>query len=261
MIMPFFIRVVLSLLFLFGLWVLFGKIILLFLSMIPFLLRKVFILFYQLVEIPIAKLHKKFGGNFYKIENYMASFGERADNLLNRWYDAWHSLYRFKIGIAILVYIICLLLITLPSVLPIKSDFLKSGERIYLSGEKYLVDSMLNHKGKDSNQAVMTATMGEVGHEDDQLQEDAIELVVTNIKSSLLVRDIPDMNYSVTLERLYNGDQVLWLGEMLFAPAENNQVEAWIKIRTENGTDGWSRLLYLHPIDYSEAKYLVTQIQ
>lgn len=82
-------------------------------------------------------------------------------------------------------------------------------------------------------------------------------LVVSGVSSSLLVRDIPSMNNCVVLERLGNGDKVLWTGEIQFSEAEDNHVEPWVKIVTEDGEEGWSRPFYLHPEEYVGVEFYV----
>ena len=65
------------------------------------------------------------------------------------------------------------------------------------------------------------------------------------------------MQNGTALERLHNDDVVLWNGEMIFAEAEGKHVEAWVKVTTKNGIEGWSRLYYLRPKDYEEIIFYV----
>ena len=75
--------------------------------------------------------------------------------------------------------------------------------------------------------------------------------------SSLLVRDAPSMTDGSILGRLQNEDTVLWHGEMCFLETDNGQIEPWVKIITVDGIEGWSRLNYLHPIEYENLEFEV----
>lgn len=72
-----------------------------------------------------------------------------------------------------------------------------------------------------------------------------------------MVRDVPSLENCAVLERLGNGDLVVWRGEMQFSEAEDDHVEPWVKIVTEEGTEGWSRLFYLHPEEYMDVEFSV----
>lgn len=82
-------------------------------------------------------------------------------------------------------------------------------------------------------------------------------LVVSGVNSSLLVRDIPSTENCTVLDRLQNDDIVVWTGQMVFAEAEGDHVEPWVKIITQNNVEGWSRLYYLHPEQYADEVYFV----
>lgn len=84
-------------------------------------------------------------------------------------------------------------------------------------------------------------------------------LVVDGVKSSLLVRDIPATEGSMALARLHNDDVVIWRGQITFSEVNNNRVEAWVKVTTEEGVEGWSRLYYLRPESYKNIEYIVTK--
>ena len=81
--------------------------------------------------------------------------------------------------------------------------------------------------------------------------------MVSGVSSSLLVRDMPSMEDCEVLERLVNGDMVIWRGEMRFSEAEDEHVEPWVKVVTEEGTEGWSRLFYLHPEEHADMEFRV----
>ncbi|MEY8426586.1 SH3 domain-containing protein [Lachnospiraceae bacterium 46-15] len=65
------------------------------------------------------------------------------------------------------------------------------------------------------------------------------------------------MKNSEKLCRLKNGDAVLWRGELVFAEADDEHVEPWVKIVTGDGIEGWSRLFYLHPEEYQGMEFEV----
>ena len=81
---------------------------------------------------------------------------------------------------------------------------------------------------------------------------------MSGISTSLLVRDSPSVEEGAILDRLKNGDVVIWRGEMRFSKTDDSHVEPWVKIITESGVEGWSRLFYLHPEPYADVEFWVT---
>lgn len=81
-----------------------------------------------------------------------------------------------------------------------------------------------------------------------------IELVTSGLNSSLLVRSDPSIDKGEVLGRLYNDDIVIWTGQMVFAEVNDGSIEPWVKIRTSEKIEGWSRLYYLHPAQYENLK-------
>jgi hypothetical protein len=63
---------------LFFTWLIFGRLILKLLSIVLWLFQKVFIGLYQLLEIPISALHRKFGTSFEIIDQGLTTFAEKV---------------------------------------------------------------------------------------------------------------------------------------------------------------------------------------
>ena len=86
-----------------------------------------------------------------------------------------------------------------------------------------------------------------VSDEPEPIQETVqIPLTIYRVSSVLAIRDIPSTVECTTLDTLPNGAVVYWYGELAFGFAEGRQ-EAWVKVITDSGTEGWGRLNYLHP--------------
>lgn len=62
------------------------------------------------------------------------------------------------------------------------------------------------------------------------------------------------------LGKLYNDDVVIWTGQMVFAEVNDRSIEPWVKIRTSEGIEGWSRLYYLHPAQYENLDMRVSTV-
>ncbi|MBQ8821297.1 MAG: hypothetical protein IJZ82_01510 [Lachnospiraceae bacterium] len=257
--LPFWLRVVSSLAIIVILWRILGKGVFWILSLVPFLLRRIFIVLYQIIELPITILHKKLGAGFYDIDNHMVIIGERIDSFFEKWYECWHSHYKFHWGKALIIYFIIVFFIVAPSLFSVDNDSLKRGEELYLFCEKTFIEWIEKQIEEDSIQEVVVTKDEQVTIEKEEMEVSKIELMVSGVNSSLLVRDIPDMEEGIALERLHNGDIVVWAGEMIFAEAADNHIEAWVKVITQNEVDGWSRLFYLHPLNYENASYHITE--
>lgn len=239
-------------------WRIFRRVILWIMSGIPFLMGKIFRYTYLLFEIPIAALHKEFGSGFHEIDNGLSQMGERLDKLIDQWYTKLHFPKEYQLGKNLLVYGICILFVAIPSFMETDNGILRMGEKAYRNSEIFLLNLMEKHGWY--NPGVIEVSVADiqqqVGDEAGQSAFGTI-FVVSGVSSSLLVRDIPSMENCVVLERLGNGDKVLWTGEIQFSEAEDNHVEPWVKIITENGAEGWSRLFYLHPEEYVGVEFYV----
>lgn len=255
--LPFMMRAAILLLLLLLAWKLLGRPILWCLSLIPFLIDKAFLLLYQIVEIPIAILHKKIGAEFYKVENFMAGIGGAVDGVLNRWYTSWHTKHKFEWGKAIAIYILCLAFVALPAFVSVESSILKSGNQLYTAGEKILAGYVEKYEVQKMVRQASAGEGGQAASNEAETQQQEIGLVVINVKSSLLVRGAPNIDSGEVLEKLSNGETVAWTGELVFAEAEDHNMETWVKVKTKNGTVGWSRLSYLSPTDNEEREFIV----
>lgn len=250
--MPFWLRATGFLFIVFVLWRLLGRAILWILSILPFILEKIVILYYHIIEFPISILHKKFGGNFYKADKAAAKFCGRIDSAIHCWYHVWHTKYQFKLKRAITVYCLLLIIIIVPSFVSGKNEVLSIGETIYLSGENFVIRYLDKQEEYLAVQKEMEESNRHQETENVMAQDVGIGMIVYGVKSSLLVRDIPDMNEGVTLDRLKNKDRVEWTGELVFAETENNKIEPWVKVKTEGNIEGWSSMYYLYPEDHEE---------
>lgn len=258
--MPFWVRVAIVLfLLIVVVWAVIRKKALWVLSFLPFLFRMGFRYIFLVIEIPIAGFHKKFGSGFYKIDNGMSWVGEKVDLAFARWYGAWHDAEKSSFGRRIAIYMLCTAFVVAPGFLKIEDGILKSGEAFYIGCETVVVDWLKEHEWYESaQQAVADLNAGEQPASE-TIEEDSIEitLIVSGVRSSLLVRSVPSMKKSKKLCRLKNGDAVFWRGELVFAEADDEHVEPWVKVVTSDGIEGWSRLFYLHPQEYQEREFEV----
>lgn len=256
-----FARVAILFFIIFVFWLLFGRKILWFLSLTPFLLERLFRYFYLLIEVPVAALHKKLGTSFYKIDNKLSQFGEKIDSAMLRWYNAWHSSKKIHLGKSLLVYVLCVAFITFPSFMKLETNAFRTGEIVYLHCETFLVDWIVKRGWYDHSEPV---SLNQDIQVDQHIQSESepfdMKLIVSGLKSSLLVRDIPSTENCIVLDRLYNGNTVVWSGRLVFSEADNDHIEPWAKVITPNGIEGWARLFYLHPEQYEDIElYVQTQ--
>lgn len=254
--LPFWVRVSLMLFVIAVLWAIFRKVICWVLSLIPYILRKIFRVFYLLIEMPIAALHKKCGSCFYKIDNMLSLIGEKTDSILHCWYMAWHYPKKIHLGIFLLVYVVCVVLIVVPSFMKTDSN-LKFGENAYMRCETRFIKWLQERE-------LYKPTIEAYMNQGKQIESGSVEidsfnvtLVVSGVSSTLLVRDIPSTENCIILDRLQNNDTVIWKGQLVFSEADNSHVEPWVKVETANGIEGWCRLFYLHPDDYAEQEFYV----
>ncbi|MBD5554509.1 MAG: SH3 domain-containing protein [Roseburia sp.] len=254
--LPFGVRVAMLLLMIVVLWAIFRKVICWVLSLIPYVLIKIFRIFYLLIEMPIAALHKKWGSCFYKIDNILSLVGEKTDTVLHCWYMAWHYPKKFHLGISLLVYAVCVALIVVPSFMKTDSN-LKFGENAYRHCETRFIKWLEEREWY--NPTMQAAMNQEEQIESGSAETDSFDviLVVSGVSSSLLVRDIPSTENCIILDRLQNDDTVIWKGQLVFSEADNSHIEPWVKVVTANGVEGWCRLFYLHPDDYMEQEFYV----
>lgn len=227
------------------LWRLVGKGICRILSVAPWALRLLSRGIYLLLETPVAALHKKYGSVFSKIDNYVLRAAEKIDLALGKWYKSWKSYKGLRPGLALLICAVCFALVTFPRYFHWSSSILRFGNTIYTRCEDFFVNQLQKSEWEVPQEA------------DAELKPPVpkasdIMLEVSGVNSSLLVRDVPDVNDCEVLARLYNGDQVTWRGQMTFAKADNEHVEAWVRIITADGIEGWSRLFYLHPKPFDD---------
>lgn len=250
-------RVAFLICFVFLLWLLVGRIILWIMSGIPFLLIKLHRLIYCIVQIPISFLHKKFGSALYKADNGVAVIGVHIEDLLQKWYIRWHAKGKTNKKIEILCFIVIYIIIVVPPKVFSNDSVLCIPGNVYCEEESKLVNKIEAGQRKK----VITDISEEVMQNEDETFEvtepDLIELRVVGIRTALLIRDVPSVERGIALERLKNNDVVKWSGQLIFAETEDNHKEAWVKIISQNGIEGWSRLDYLCPTHYETEEYQV----
>lgn len=250
-------RVAFLMCFVFLLWLLVGRIILWIMSGIPFLLIKLHRLIYYIVQIPISFLHKKFGSALYKADNGVAVIGVHIEDLLQKWYIRWHAKGKTNKKIEILCFIVIYIIIVVPPKVFSNDSVLCIPGNVYCEEESKLVNKIEAGQRKK----VITDISEEVMQNEDETFEvtepDLIELRVVGIRTALLIRDVPSVERGIALERLKNNDVVKWSGQLIFAETEDNHKEAWVKIISQNGIEGWSRLDYLCPTHYETEEYQV----
>lgn len=243
------------------LWWMMGKKILYICSLFPFLLNQIYRWFYLLVEIPVTVFHKKIGGFFYTIDNQLSKIGREIDDKIHNWYVSWHSPKSAHIGKVLVIYAVLIIFITLPSFIKIENKLLITGQNVYLKIENGAIAWLESH---ELYNAYETVSSGTKDIEDDNLKnsetisDETIEekLIVYGLNTFLAVRDIPSVQDGNKLTSLYNGDEVIWKGRLIFAEAEGH-IEPWVKIITSEGIEGWSRLSYLHPEQYENIEFKV----
>lgn len=250
-------RVAFLMCFVFLLWLLVGRIILWIMSGIPFLLIKLHRLIYCIVQIPISFLHKKFGSALYKADNGVAVIGVHIEDLLQKWYIRWHAKGKTNKKIEILCFIVIYIIIVVPPKVFSNDSVLCIPGNVYCEEESKLANEIEAGQRKK----VITDISEEVMQNEDETFEvtepDLIELRVVGIRTALLIRDVPSVERGIALERLKNNDVVKWSGQLIFAETEDNHKEAWVKIISQNGIEGWSRLDYLCPTHYETEEYQV----
>lgn len=129
------------------LWGLFGKYLLHLLSVIPFLLDNIFRGIYIIIEFPISALHRKCGGGFYNVENFVTNVAEKVDSLLLRWYTSWKHINKITMMPVMLIYIAAVVFIGVVPVLANWPDApISMGGRAYIQCENKLV-SWMESKG------------------------------------------------------------------------------------------------------------------
>lgn len=262
--LPIMIRVAIFLIIPFIVWIVLGKfnseIISKIIALVPLIIRKLFQRLYLLIDIPIDFAHRKFGSSFYEIDNGVSRLGKKIDLKLGKWYHSWETSQRAYIGIGILLYCLCVIIVSLPSLTKIEEGALIKGAEIYLVCENRIIKWLDDHDlyNEVSNDSVAVEIWKDVKEkmDDNQFGEN---MIVTGVSSALLVRDIPSTEGSTTLARLRNNDVVTWSGQITFSEVNNNRVEAWVKVMTEDGVEGWSRLHYLRPEVYENIEYIVTK--
>lgn len=252
--LPLVIRAVIVLLMILMVWKSFRKVFLKIFSIVPFVIRKIFHGIYLLIEAPIDFAHRKWGTSFYALDNGMSKLSKVIDDKLENWFEVWYSGAKKHGGRLLLLYVLCILWIGIPSFIDINSGVLTKGESIYLYCENKIIDFFPQYiRDEKVSTELLEIKLAEDNEEKKVFEE---HLIVFGIKSSLLVRNIPKVEGSTVLTKLHNSDMVLWEGKMVFSEVDSERIEPWVKIRTEDGIEGWSRLYYLRPENYLDKEYV-----
>ena len=259
--LPFSLRVAIGLfLLVFVVWKLGRKIILRILSVIPFLVKRIFLGVYLLIDTILSVLHKRIGWIFVTADEQFGEVCEKVDCKIGEWYTKWRGAQKTKVKECLLIYIISCLIIIVPSYIETDNRMIKAGENAYLKCEEFIVKHIRESRWYNSKKELATGNDWLKKTSTNSVYEGEFQatLIVTGLKSTLLVRDIPNKEKSVTLDKLHNGECVIWNGEIAFSYV-NNQVEMWAKITLEIGITGWSRMDYLYPLEYENRIYNVTE--
>ena len=230
-----------------------------FLSLLPFLLKWMFRAVYLLLEWLVSLLHKLLGGTFYRVGNGLATFGKRVDGWLERWYGAWNKSKSWNPYSALVttVALACYLCVVLPSVLHMDEGWQTWGLSVYLRAEdaftEWVEDQVWYVSSIPDSQPDAVST----GEPEPSQKPVQMSLTVYRVSNVLAIRDIPSTVGCTTLDTLPNGAVVSWFGELAFGFAEGQQ-EAWVKVTTDSGIEGWGRLNYLHPEEDMEVSLVVT---
>lgn len=236
------------------------------LSLIPFLLKWMFRAVYLLLEWLVSLLHKLLGGMFYRVDNVLAALGKRVDGWLERWYGAWNKSksrtpYTTLVTIAVLACYLCVILP--PMLYEEEGSWPTKGWSSYLLVEDAFVGWMA-----DKGWYVSGTPDGSDDHPDEVLVSSEptpipevvqIPLTVYRVTSVLAIRDTPSTEGSIILDTLSNGVVVSWYGGLAFGFAEGQQ-EAWVKVTTDSGVEGWSRLNYLRPEEDMELTLVLANV-
>lgn len=261
-------RVILLLFIFFLLWGLIGRFILLFLSFFPYLLKTIILALYLIFESIEALLHKRIGSNFYAISNKISRYGEKLYSVIDKWYKLWRYPQSIHMKKAFFIYAMIVISIIFAPIFKIQNSTLNFPKTLYIKFESSLVNWLKNKQIFDENiyaeeQIDNTDPIETIDYLpiDTQDMENgnsfAEKIIVFGINTSLLVRDMPNMNGNI-LDRLYNGDEAIWTGFLSFSKV-NGKVEAWIKVITPNEIEGWSRLSYIYPKEYENKEYKIIQ--
>lgn len=236
-------------------WWILSKPILYTLSFLPYVLKKLSCLLYLLLEWPLSILHKAIGGHIAQASNGLARGAQKVFFVLDRWYQLWHSPKKKYVGQSILLYLLCLGLVSAPVVFKSESaSFLSKGQTLYLETEGKLVCWLEEH-GQYSPFPALDDQMAEPLDEPQQMP--TIPLSVFGTSVSLAVREFPTTQNSTTLSTVGNGEIVFWTGELTFGIAEG-KTEPWAKVITETGEEGWVRLRFLQPTEGANVNFFLT---
>ena len=239
---------VLTALFIIVFWWLLGKTIIRFASFFPYMLRGVFRGVYLLIEAPVCWIHEMVGSFFYRIDNGLASVGDRIDIFLERWHVCWRSPKKGHFFLSIVIYCVLMIWICIPYSADNADVALLSGQGTYLAVENRLIDYLKSHDlyGKPIEEAI---SYEESEQAEREYITEGIAMIVITQNDPLSIRDIPSTENCEILERIEKENTVLWKGEMAFGSGSNGGIEPWIKVETPTGTIGWARLIYLCPVN------------
>ena len=114
----------------------------------------------------------------------------------------------------LLCCIVCVLLI----------NFWHVGKVKFLGMESFLVGFIMKQDWYDSDAVLISKEGVEESTEEADIDVYEIELVVSGLNSSLLIRRVPSIDEGEVLGKLYNDDVVIWTGQMVFAEVDRKSV-------------------------------------
>lgn len=228
------------------------------LSLVPFLLKWIFRAVYLLLEWLASLLHKFLGGMFYHVDNGLAAVGQRVDGWLVCWQRSWNSAKACNSYAALLTIaaLVCYLCVILPPMLHMEEGGWRArGWLAYLQAEDAFAEWIAEQDW------YVSSTLDSPPIDEPEPPQNSVQMSLTvyRVPSVLAIRDIPSTVGCTTLDKLSNGSVVSWYGELAFGFAEGQQ-EAWVKVTTDSGIEGWGRLNYLHPEEDIGVSLVVTNV-
>jgi hypothetical protein len=127
------------------LYLIFARLILRILSLIPFLISKLVYGLYVLLNIPVDALHRAFGGLFGGIDQGLAAGAEGIVSASDKVYTALHKPKKIYGGWAFLIYVILGAYFLLPLVTGLHGSLFSFWQESYFVKERGLIDFILAH--------------------------------------------------------------------------------------------------------------------
>ncbi|MCL2146553.1 MAG: SH3 domain-containing protein [Synergistaceae bacterium] len=259
-------RVALLLLVVWFIWLVFGKLLIRVLSIVPFCIQYIMLALYILLDFPLSMLHHKFAGLFANIDISWTGIMRNAYAVTNSWYNNWKRPKKRYSAVMLLLLGIVFMWTVLPSAIGLEGAIIHGPRNSYIQVEQWLVGALSDSQVLFSD---FSDTLTPLGAPDtlaptttpssappatprqtpSPTPTPTPEFIVSGLRTRLIVRDEPSVSSGKTLAYLVNGDVVYDLGETEWGDVENGKSESWQKIETADGIVGWVRDNYLTAIN------------